>query len=136
MFAQFRFYIIPDICVFFKSFGHLSCFFRYFVIFAIPKGVLQATLILLQTQSDKTDTTVCTTNNSKIFFLWVDISCPAKRGEFDPRSIIAPSPTSHSACLERAFCVFTLKFSGHAVSGSNGVLSSIIKAQSDGTPVG
>jgi len=29
------------------------------VIFAIPKGVLQATLILLQTQSDKTDTTVC-----------------------------------------------------------------------------
>nr|DAG02536.1 MAG TPA: hypothetical protein [Siphoviridae sp. ctneY2] len=59
MFAQFRFYIIPDICVFFKLFGHLSCFFRYFVIFAIPKGVLQATLILLQTQSDKTDTTVC-----------------------------------------------------------------------------
>ena len=135
MFAQFRTYIIPDICVFFKSFGHLSCFFRYFVIFAIPQGVLQATLILVQTQSDKTDTTV-RHKKSKIFFLWVDISCPAKRGEFDPRSIIAPSPTSHSACLERAFCVFTPKFSGHAVSGSNGVLSSIIKAQSDGTPVG
>jgi len=45
MFAQFRFYIIPDICVFFKSFGHLSYFFRYFVIFAIPRSVLQATLV-------------------------------------------------------------------------------------------
>ena len=55
---------------------------------------------------------------------------------FNPRSIIVPSPTSHSARLERAFSVFTPKFSGHAVSGSNGVLSSIIKAQSDGTPVG
>nr|DAG02535.1 MAG TPA: hypothetical protein [Siphoviridae sp. ctneY2] len=43
---------------------------------------------------------------------------------------------SYSARLERAFCVFTPKFSGRAVSGSNGVLSSIIKAQSDGTPVG
>lgn len=136
MFAQFRSYIIPDICVFFKSFGHLSCFFRYFVIFAIPLGVLQATLILLQTQSDKTDTSVIRHKNFKNIFFWVDISCPAKRGEFDPCSITAPSPTSHSACLERAFCVFTLKFSGHAVSGSNGVLSSIIKAQSDGTPVG
>ncbi len=72
----------------------------------------------------------------KNIFLWVDISCPAKRGEFDTHSIFAPSPVSHSARLERAFCIFTPKFSGHAVSGSNGVLSSIIKAQSDGTPVG
>ena len=136
MFAQFRSYIIPDICVFFKSFRHLSCFFRYFVIFAIFESVLQTTLILLQTQSNKTDTTVCATKNSKIFFLWVDIPCPAKRGEFYPHSILAPFPMSHNARLERAFCVFTPKFSGHAVSGSNDVLSSIIKAQSDGTPVG
>ena len=34
------------------------------------------------------------------------------------------------------FCVFTAKTGGHAVSGSNGILSSIIKAQSDGKPVG
>ncbi len=69
MFAQFRSYIIPDICVFFKSFGHLSYFFRYFVIFAIFESVLQTTMILLQTLSNKTDTTVCDTKKQKHFSL-------------------------------------------------------------------
>lgn len=65
------------------------------------------------------------------FFFQTDTSRPAKRGDFVPYSFLTPSPMSRFARLERDFCVFTPKFGGHAVSGSNGILSSIIKAQSD-----